>query len=132
MRTIRRLLLLTILGAAAYNYWPDIGWPQVSRAAALEAEHAKQHAATLAVRAAEKASAAAGQVGESALTAKINSKMALDDQVNARAINVDTSGSVVTLTGVVSSPSQRDRAVRLARETDGITRVIDRLRVVTN
>jgi hyperosmotically inducible periplasmic protein len=139
MRTIRRLLFLGILGVggvAAFNYVSDEGWPRVSRAAALEAEHAKQQATRLATRAAVKASDTADKVGgrmsASALTAKIKSKMALDDHVNARAINVDTSGSVVTLSGAVASANERDRALRLARETEGISRVVDKLRVVRN
>jgi len=139
MRMIRRLLLLAILGVggvAAVNYWSDTAWPRVSRAAVLKAEHAKQQATRVANRAATKASTAADKVGDrmgaSALTAKIKSKMALDDRVNSRAINVDTSGSVATLSGVVRSADERARAVRLARETHGITRVIDKLRVVSN
>ena len=68
-------------------------------------------------------------MSESALTAKIKSKMALDDHVNARAIDVDTSGSVVTLSGTVRSKDQQERALRLARDTEGVTRVVDRLRV---
>jgi osmotically-inducible protein OsmY len=55
--------------------------------------------------------------------------MALDDHVNARAINVDSAGSVVTLTGVVLSEDQRQRAVRLASDTEGVTRVVDKLQV---
>jgi osmotically-inducible protein OsmY len=137
MRTIRRLLMLAILGVggvAAFNYWSDNGWPRVSRAAALEAEHAKQQATRLAYRAAARASTVAGKVGdkmrERALTAKIKSKMALDDHVRARAIDVDTSGSAVTLRGTVASASERDRTVRLARDTGGVTQVVDRLRIV--
>ena len=49
--------------------------------------------------------------------------------VSARAVNVDTSGSVVTLTGVVGSAAARERAVSLARDTQGVTRVVDRLQV---
>jgi hyperosmotically inducible protein len=136
MRTIRRLLFLAIVGVggiAAFNHWSDHGWPRVSQAAALEAQHAKQQAARLANRAAAKASDTADKVGHrmgaGALTAKIKSKMALDDHVRARAINVDTSGSVVTLSGTVASKSESDRAVGLARDTEGITQVVDRLRV---
>jgi len=132
--TIRRLVLLTIIGAgavAAYN-WSD-GWPFRTRTAALEAAHVKQGAVKLASRAAVKASTAATKVGgtvtESALTAKIKSKMALDDHVKARAIDVDTSGSVVTMTGVVASAAERDRAVRLARDTEGVTQIVDRLQI---
>ena len=139
MRTIRRLVLLGILGVvgvAAFNYWSGNGWPRVSRAAVLDAEHAKQRTVRAANRAVGTASEAADKVGdrvsESALTAKIKSKMALDDHVNARAINVDTTGSVVTLSGVVTSANERERALRLARETEGITRVVDKLRLVRN
>ena len=70
-----------------------------------------------------------GAVGEGTLTAKIKSKMALDDHVKARTISVDTVGSVVTLTGIVDSNAERDRAVRLAAETDGVTKVVDKLEV---
>ncbi|MBK5298951.1 MAG: BON domain-containing protein [Vicinamibacteria bacterium] len=58
-------------------------------------------------------------MGEGTLTAKIKSTMALDDNVSARAIDVDTSGTVVTLTGIVQSVDERERAVRLTRETQG-------------
>ena len=103
-----------------------------SHAADPSTPPAKQ-AARLATRAAAKANDAASKVGDtvsdSALTAKIKSKMVLDDDVKARGIDVDTSGTVVTLTGVVRSAEERDRAVRLARETTGVTQVIDKLRV---
>ena len=61
------------------------------------------------------------------MTLKTKSKMALDDMVKARTINVDTTGSVVTLSGTVES--SQDRAVRLARETAGVTNVVDKLQV---
>ena len=44
-------------------------------------------------------------------------------------INVDTNGTVVTLTGTVRTEEERQRAARLARETEGITQVVDRLQV---
>jgi osmotically-inducible protein OsmY len=135
MRLIRRLVLLTIIGAggvAAYN-WSDNGWPLRSRAAAREAAHVRQEAVRLGNRVAAKASVAATKVGgkmtDGALTAKIKSKMALDDHVNGRAIDVDTSSSVVTMTGVVASADERERAARLARDTEGVTQVVDRLRI---
>lgn len=64
---------------------------------------------------------------EGSLTAKIKSKMALDDTVKALNIDVDTAGSEVTLSGTVNSAAERDRAVQLARETAGVTTVRDRL-----
>ena len=136
MRLIRRLLLLTIVGvggAAAFNYWSQHGWSVRPGVARLEAQIAKHQAEKLATQAAARASDAAAKAGDtlsdSALTAKIKSKMVLDDQVNARGIDVDTSEATVTLTGVVRSTDERDRAVRLARETKGVARVVDKLRV---
>ncbi|MBI3050425.1 MAG: BON domain-containing protein [Acidobacteria bacterium] len=55
--------------------------------------------------------------------------MALDDLVRARNIDVDTSDGVVTLRGSVESAAERERAVQLARETDGVTSVTDQLTV---
>lgn len=135
MRLIRRLILLTIIGAggiAAYN-WLEDGRPLRSYAAAREAAEARDDAARAANRVVARASVAAdkvsGRVRDGALTAKIKGKLALDDRVNARAIDVDTDGSVVTLTGVVASEAERERAVRLALETDGVTRIVDRLQI---
>src|SRR6185503_7956440 len=96
-----RLLMVGVVGIgglAAYNYWSDHGWPAPSRAAVLE-QTAERQAARVASRATAEANYAASKLGvsvsDSALTAKIKSKMALDDYVEAHAINVDTSGSVV-------------------------------------
>ena len=136
MRLIRRLLVLTIVGVAgvaAYAYWSDNGSVLRERATDLAAETAKREAGKLATRAADKASDAAGKLGETmtdgALTARIKSKMALDDHVKARAINVDTSNSVATLSGAVASADERRRALQLARDTEGITRVVDKLEI---
>ena len=77
--------------------------------------------------------AAADRAGEMAsdatLTARIKSKMALDDLTEARDINVSTSDRVVTLTGTVSSRAERERAVQLARETAGVKSVNDKLTI---
>ena len=136
MRLIRRLLLLTVLGTAAvaaYIYWSDNGQALRAKAVDLAAETAKREAAEVASGVADKAGDAADKLGDTVkdarLTAKIKSKMALDDHVKARGIDVSTEGSVTTLTGVVASSDERRRAVQLARDTDGVTRVVDKLEV---
>ena len=63
------------------------------------------------------------------ITAKIKAKMALDDTVKALDIDVDTVGTTVTVSGVVKSESQRQRALALARETEGVKQVVDQLRL---
>lgn len=129
MRLIRRLLILTFLGVAgvaAYAQWSDNGAALRAKAAGFARETAKREAGEFASKAADKAS---GTFSDAALTAKIKSKMALDDHVKARAIDIDTSGGVATLSGVVASSDERKRALQLARDTEGITRVVDELEV---
>jgi hyperosmotically inducible protein len=125
--------ILGVGGVVAFNQWSDHHWPLRSRRVAVEAEAAKERAVKLANRAATNAGSAATKLGgtmtEGAITAKIKSKMALDDHVKARAININTSGSVVALTGVVASAQERARALDLARDTEGVSQVIDRLQV---
>ena len=69
-------------------------------------------------------------VSDAGLSGKIKSKMALDDTVRARRIDVSTTDGVVTLAGTVGSAAEHDRAVRLARDTKGITQVVDHLIVL--
>ena len=136
-RFIRFLFVMAILlGALAYftGYWqPE--WLPVSPTSAstrpVEAETAKQRAREAGRAIGDTAKQAAHQLDEAlsdgALTAKIKSKMTLDDTVNARSINVDTKDRVVTLTGTVASERERERAVALAKETNGVARVEDKL-----
>lgn len=63
------------------------------------------------------------------LTTKIKAKMTLDDVVKASDIDVDVDGGIVTLTGVVESKDEQRRAVRIATETSGVTRVVNHIRV---
>ena len=78
---------------------------------------------------AKAANQAEDAIAQGAVTAKIKSKMVLDDLVKARNIHVETNGTVVTLTGAVDSEAERKRAVELAKETQGVTSVIDHLRM---
>ena len=94
-----------------------------------ERDRAREVGAEIGEKVAVGADAAKRALVNGQLTAKIKSKMALDDTIRASAIDVDSSEGVVTLTGSVGSAAQRDRAVRLARETEGVTSVVDRLQV---
>jgi hypothetical protein len=68
-------------------------------------------------------------MAEGSLVAKIKSKMALDDLVKARSVDVSVNDDVVTLSGNVGSRAERDRAVTLARETQGVRSVVDHLQI---
>lgn len=127
LRTILVLAILAGLAVMGYNYAMGRGFTlSYPTGPGLDADTARQRGSELGKDAATKIEAV---VGEGAITAKIMSKMALDDYVKARAIDVDTSGTVVTLSGIVQSDDERARAVRLARETAGVTQVIDKLEV---
>jgi|WetSurMetagenome_2_1015567.scaffolds.fasta_scaffold44597_3 osmotically-inducible protein OsmY len=73
--------------------------------------------------------AAADDLSDGAITAKVKSRLALDDSIRSRDIHVATKDAVVTLSGQVASDAERDKAVRLARETEGVKSVVDRLEV---
>ena len=92
-------------------------------------ERARDAGAEIGERTAQAADATRRAINDGALTSKIKAKMALDDSVKALQIDVDTKAGVVTLTGAVRSEAERQRAVALARETQGVTQVVDRLQL---
>jgi osmotically-inducible protein OsmY len=98
---------------------------------AAAAENAREKLGPAAETARNKAEEAAEltrkALAEGSLTAKIKAKMALDDHVNALKLDVDTVGTVVTVSGYVNSQAEKDRALELARDTAGVTQVIDKL-----
>jgi hyperosmotically inducible periplasmic protein len=61
------------------------------------------------------------------ITTAVKTKFASDDVVKAHQINVDTQEGIVTLSGSVDSSTSRERAVQLARATDGVASVVDNL-----
>ena len=98
-------------------------------APAVDTSRARQAGAEIGEKVAVGASQAQRAMSNASLTTKIKAKMALDDTIDAVAIDIDTDGSIVTLSGTVRTEAERQRALQLARETDGVTRVVDRLRV---
>ena len=63
------------------------------------------------------------------ITTAVKAKFAADDTVKAYQIDVDTTNTVVTLTGTVETQAAKEMAVTLARQTDGVTNVIDQITV---
>jgi hyperosmotically inducible protein len=66
---------------------------------------------------------------DSGITTAVKSKLAADDTVKAYNIDVDTKDRVVTLRGDVGTAAARERAVELARATEGVRDVVDVLAV---
>lgn len=134
---IRLVLVALVVVAAAFflfGYWSSgrIGSaPSVTeiKTPSIDTTAARETGAAIGEKTAVAASRVGASLEEGSLTAKIKAKMVLDDLVKARTIDVTTEGTTVTLNGTVHSPQERDRAVMLARETNGVTRVVDQLAV---
>ena len=63
------------------------------------------------------------------ITTAVKTKLAADDTVKAYQIDVDTANQVVTLTGTVETQAAEEAAIAIARGTDGVTDVVDRITV---
>lgn len=73
---------------------------------------------------------ATAAVKDAWITTQIEAKYFGDANIKGRNIDVDTANGVVTLTGEVTTVAERQRAVARAKEVDGVTRVVDRLKLV--
>lgn len=72
------------------------------------------------------------QVDDAAITTKVKAKLAADGDINPFNIDVDTNEGVVTLQGRVAKEEARTKAEQLARETEGVRRVINLVKVGDN
>jgi osmotically-inducible protein OsmY len=57
---------------------------------------------------------------DATITMNVKTKLLSDDLVKGTHIDVDTRAGIVYLTGTVGTDAERDQAVKLARETDGV------------
>jgi len=138
MRMIRAILILLVLGVGAFvlmGYWTGapsgriVAERPAPAGGTVDVDKARERGAQLGERAAIAADKVKDAAHDATITTKIKAKMTLDDSIKARSIDVSTDGSTVTLDGTVGSVAEHDRALALTRETDGVTRVIDRLKV---
>ena len=81
----------------------------------------------------EKTAAAAQKTGaylsDTEITTKVKSKLLADKAVSGLKIGVETDNGVVTLTGTVGTAAERAHAANVARHTDGVKRLVDKLTV---
>lgn len=148
LKTIVILLVLVVAGVFLLGWWggrvrpvdeprtavgttgeapkinpPDIDLPKV------DTQKAREVASEVGEKTAVAADRAGRAIADGSLTTKIKAKMALDDSVKAMNIDVDTKDGIVTLRGAVQSEPQRQRALQLARETHGVSQVVDKLQI---
>ena len=66
---------------------------------------------------------------DTAITQAVKEKLLLQPETSADKIAVDTHDGVVTLTGTVKSPEEKEQVIQTARNTQGVQRVEDKLSV---
>ena len=66
---------------------------------------------------------------DAGITTNVKTRLAADETVKAYQINVDTANGVVTLTGTVENPAAKEQAIIIARQTSGVTNVVDQITV---
>jgi hyperosmotically inducible protein len=66
---------------------------------------------------------------DATITSAVKNKLATDPTTSAAKIDVDTSNGVVTLNGKVPTTAEKSEAERLARNTQGVTQVVNNISV---
>jgi len=69
------------------------------------------------------------QFSDGWISMKIHAQFITEDALDGSNIDVDTTNSVVTLTGTVATEAGRTRATAIAKATEGVKNVSDKLRI---
>jgi hyperosmotically inducible protein len=67
------------------------------------------------------------QMTDDTITDQVRLKLTSDPDVKGGALQVDVKQGVVTLSGAVEMPKQRDKAERLARKVKGVKSVVNKI-----
>jgi osmotically-inducible protein OsmY len=71
-------------------------------------------------------------IQDAAMTARIKSRLLLNDSTNGLKINVDTSNKEVTLNGTVETEAEKNLAEEIARSTEGVRDVQNQLKIASS
>jgi osmotically-inducible protein OsmY len=104
----------------------DVKPQEVSRA-----EYTEEMARTTRDKAREAGDKVGDRIEDAWIHTKITAKLISDATTPARKINVDVMNNVVTLRGKVESAKAKTEAERIAKETEGVKRVNNLLKVST-
>jgi hypothetical protein len=133
LRLVILVIVLVAVGAFLLGWWGNRkvsnGPRETVGTTGVDTDRAREVGAKVGERTAAAANEARQALTDGQITAKIKAKLALDDSVKASSVDIDTNGTTVTVTGTVDSQAQRDRILRLTRETEGVKEVVDRITV---
>jgi hyperosmotically inducible periplasmic protein len=68
-------------------------------------------------------------VSDDLIVDNVRLKLAMDVDVKGGGLKVDAKQGVVTLSGIVESQNQKDRATRLAKKVKGVKSVVNNIEV---
>src|SRR5262249_3254653 len=68
-------------------------------------------------------------LSDAEITSKVKTKFLTEPGVSGLRIDVDTTDGVVTLSGNVKSRAEADKAMSIARGSDGVKQVVDKMHV---
>jgi BON domain len=149
LRALMRVILVVVIVVAAAAFFLGYRWgggrnqattaqPPARQETPVgtrgdRVDTARQRARAAGAEIGEKVAVGAQKAGETldeaGLTAKVKSNIALDDTLDGSRVAVSTNDNRVTLTGTVINEVQHRRALDLARETEGVSSVVDHLSV---
>jgi osmotically-inducible protein OsmY len=69
-------------------------------------------------------------MGDSAITTAVKSKFMAQKGLDSLDLHVVTQNGIVTLRGQVTSESQQQLAVKVAKETEGVRKVVNKISVM--
>jgi osmotically-inducible protein OsmY len=75
------------------------------------------------------ASCSQQEVDDATISAKVKTRLAGDTETSAIKIGVTTVKGVVTLSGVVPTDREKTKAEQVARETEGVTQVVNNITI---
>jgi hyperosmotically inducible periplasmic protein len=68
-------------------------------------------------------------ISDDAIVDNVRIKLAMDVDVKGGALKVDSKAGVVTISGIVETQGQKDKATRLAKRVKGVKSVINNIEV---
>ncbi len=107
----------------------SVGVAAVALAAGLSLHAVSADAQSTTAGAQQRSGTPGNVVKDSWITFKIHSQFLPEDALDGSDIDVDTTGGAVTLTGTVATEMGRARAVAIAKATDGVKAVNDKLTI---
>jgi hyperosmotically inducible protein len=103
------------------------GIDKSKNAAEKAGESTKDAVATAGQKTKESVSKAGAEITDAWIISRVHSRFVGDDLLKGSDINVDSDNHMVTLKGTVATQAGRARALQIARDTEGVKRVVDHL-----